>query len=51
MADAAALGPEWVAEVSLTTRIHVPIFHRRRLNSIVVLGNKCDCVVDAPAVD
>ena len=29
MAAAAALSPEWAAEVALMTRAHVPIFHRR----------------------
>jgi hypothetical protein len=38
MADAAALGPESVAEVALTMGIHVPIFHRRRLKSKMVSG-------------
>ena len=29
MAAAAALSPEWAAEVALMTRVHVPIFHQR----------------------
>ncbi|KAE8806318.1 hypothetical protein D1007_17473 [Hordeum vulgare] len=51
MADAATLEPDWVTEVAFMMRIHVPIFHRRRLNSTVVLWSKCDYVVDAPTVD
>ena len=38
MAAAAALSPEWATEVALTTRVHVPIFHRRRLNSEMIFG-------------
>ena len=38
LAAAAALSPEWAAEVALTTWVHVPIFHRRRMNSEMIFG-------------
>ena len=50
MADAAALSPEWATEVALMTRVHVPIFHRRRLNSEMIFGERAS-VLETPAVD
>ena len=42
--------PEWVTEVALTMSIHVPIFHRRRLNSEMIFGERAS-VLDTPVVD
>ena len=47
---AAALSPKWAAEVSLTTRVHVPIFHQRLLNSEMIFGERAS-VLETPAVD
>ena len=50
MAAAAALSSEWATEVALTTRVHVPIFHRRRLNSEMIFGERAS-VLETPAMD
>ena len=47
MVAAAALSPEWAAEVALTTRVHVPIFHRRQLNSEMIFEERAN-VLDTP---
>ena len=50
MAAAAALSLEWAIEVALTTWVHVPIFHRRRLNSEMIFGERAS-VLDTSAMD
>ena len=50
MEAAAALSAEWATEVALMTRVHVPIFHRRQLNSEMVFGERAS-VLDMPVVD
>ena len=50
MAVVAALSLEWATEVALTTRVHVPIFHQRRLNSEMIFGERAS-VLETPAVD
>jgi hypothetical protein len=50
MAAAAVLSPEWAAEVALTTQVHVPIFHRRRLNSEMIFVERAS-VLDTSAMD
>ena len=49
MAVAAVLSPEWATEVSLTTRVHVPMFHRPRLNNEMIFGERAS-VLEMSAV-
>ena len=46
---AATLSLEWAAEVALTTRVHVPIFHRRQLISEMIFEERAS-VLDTPMV-
>ena len=50
LAASTMLSPEWAVEVALEMRVHVPIFHRRRLNSEMIFGERAS-VLETPAVD